>query len=454
VLLRSLATASASLLLVAAVLAVGFGWIVGTTSGMNSVIAVVNRIAPLQLETVGAFGALAEEFGFAKLKVTVGTKTVEASDVRARLGDWRLQPLGFDFAYLHAGSLRVHVITDPEPIQNIGVPLPLTAERATLGSLTVIVDGKEVRLQSIEGRVTAGPGGYRVAEARWPSERTLRGRGRTRRAPALPLQAQGEVTARVQDKTITAAVRVAGSLEQMSIDGTLSGAGSGTASAVVASFDKPAVRWLSLDLAGIDPRAWHPAAPTADLTLKGKLTPNAAMDRVAGSIAVENRAPGLLDAGRIPARQATAQVEIDATQLKFDRIAGQLLQGSVTGDYSVAFADGSWQSSARLTDVDPARLHGALQPLRVDGRMQARRTPQAISVTADLLNRGQPAAALTFDGRFTSALATINSARLAVGDGFVTAAGSIELAGTTAPTCRARWSASSRAAWSRASTPA
>jgi len=36
------------------------------------------------------------------------------------------------------------------------------------------------------------------------------------------------------------------------------------------------------------------------------------MDRVAGSIAVENRAPGLLDAGRIPARHATAQVEIDA----------------------------------------------------------------------------------------------------------------------------------------------
>ena len=430
-LLRSLATASASLLLVAAVLAVGFGWIVGTTSGMNSVIAVVNRIAPLQLETVGAFGALAEEFGFAKLKVTVGTKTVEASDVRARLGDWRLQPLGFDFAYLHAGSLRVHVITDPEPIQNIGVPLPLTAERATLGSLTVIVDGKEVRLQSIEGRVTAGPGGYRVAEGQVAlGAHFARVEAELGARRPFPLQAKGEVTARVQDKTITAAVQVAGSLEQMSIDGTLSGAGSGTASAVVASFDKPAVRWLSLDLAGIDPRAWHPAAPTADLTLKGKLTPNAAMDRVAGSIAVENRAPGLLDAGRIPARQATAQVEIDATQLKFDRIAGQLLQGSVTGDYSVAFADGSWQSSARLTDVDPARLHGALQPLRVDGRMQARRTPQAISVTADLLNRGQPAAALTFDGRFTSALATINSARLAVGDGFVTAAGSIELAGT------------------------
>jgi translocation and assembly module TamB len=95
----------------------------------------------------------------------------------------------------------------------------------------------------------------------------------------------------------------------------------------------------------------------------------------------------------------------------------------------VAFADGSWQTSARLTDVDPARLHGALQPLRVDGQLQARRTPEAIVVTADLLNRGQPAAALTFDGRFTPGLATINNARLVVGDGSASAAGRIELSG-------------------------
>jgi translocation and assembly module TamB len=430
VLLRSLATASASLLLVASLLAAAVGWLIGTTNGMNSVLAIVNRFAPVTIETHGAFGSLAEEFGFDELKVTIGDKTVEAKAVRARLRDLHWQPLRVQFESLEAASLRVDVVTDEVPLQNIGVPLLLSADKVTLGSLTVTVDGKQFSLQAIEGRATAGPGGYRVDDGRLSlGAHTARFDAELGGRRPFALQARGEVAARVQEKTIGAQVRVAGSLAEMTIDGELSGAGSGTASAVVASFEKPAVRSLTIDLAGIDPRAWHPSAPIADLAVKGKLIPNATMDRVSGSIAVENRAPGLLDAGRIPARNATAQVEIDAKQLKFDRIAGQLLQGSVTGDYAVAFADGSWQTSARLTDVDPARLHGALQPLRIDGQMQARRTPEAISVTADLLNRGQPAAALSFDGRFTSTLATINSARLTLGDGFATAAGSIGLAG-------------------------
>jgi len=431
VLLRSLATATASLLLVAALLAAAAGWLVGTTHGMNSLIAVVNRFAPLTIETEGAFGALAEEFGFATLKITVeGKATVQATAVRARLRDWELKPPRLDFFHLEAASLRVEVVTDGSPLLDIGVPLLLSADRAALGSLTVVVDGTEVRLQSIAGRATAGPGGYRVdggTVALGPH--TARVDAELGARPPFAVRADGKVAAQVRDRTIDAEVRVRGSLAEMTIDGELSGAASGSLAAAVASFEKPAVRSLSLDLAGVDPRFWHPAAPIADLTVKGKLTPSAAMDRVSGAIAVENRAPGLLDAGRIPARRATAQVEIDARQLRFDRVAGQLLQGSLSGDYSVVFADGSWQTSARLADVDPARLHGALQPLRLDGQIQARRTPGGIFVTADLASRTAPAAALVFDGSFTSTRATINSARLALGEGFATAAGSVELAG-------------------------
>lgn len=432
-LLRSLATAAASLLLVVALLAAAVGWLVGTTNGMNSIIALANRVAPVSIETRGAFGALAEEFGFAALKVTVGDTTVDATDVRARLRDWHWQPLRLDFDNLEAASLRVGVLTDDDdaaPPADIGVPIGLSAQRARLGHLTIAVDLAEFSLQSIEGRATAGPDGYRIDDGRvslGPHSARVDAELGARRP--FPLRAEGNVSAQVQDKTIGAAVRVGGSLVQMRIDGALSGAASGALSAAVASFEKPALRTLSLDLANVDPRAWHPAAPSADLYVKGELSPDAAMDRVAGTIAVENRAPGLIDADRIPARSATAQVEVDARQLRFSRVVGQLLQGSVRGDFSVAFADGSWQTNAQLTDVDPARLHGALQPLRVDGRLQARRTPEAIFVTTDLLGRGEPAAALTFDGSFTSTLATINSARLALGDGLATAAGSIELSG-------------------------
>jgi translocation and assembly module TamB len=429
-LLRSLATGLLSLLLVVALLAATLGWLLGTTSGMNSVIALANRLAPVTIETRGAFGALVEEFGFDELKVTVDSKTVTATAVRARLRDWKLQPPGADFAYLEAASLRVDVITDEIPLQNIGIPVYLTADRASLGSLTVTVDGTTVDLQRIEGRATAGPAGYRVDEgsvALGPHKAQATAELGARRP--FSLQAQGRVAARLQDKVVTASVRADGSLAELRLDGELAGAATGTLSAVVASFDKPAVRSLTLALVGVDPRFWHPAAPRADLSITGTLEPNAAMDRVAGRIAVENRTPGLLDAGRIPARSATAQVEVDARQLKFSGVAGQLLQGAVYGDFSVAFADGGWQTDARVRDVDLSRLHGALQALRVEGKVQANHKGDTIRVTADLQHLGQPAATLDFDGRFTPKLASIDRARLALGEGWASLAGSVELGG-------------------------
>ncbi len=435
VLLRSVATATASLLLVVALLAATVGWLVGTTHGMNSIVGLANRVAPVKIETRGAFGALAEEFGFAELKVTVGDTTVGATDVRARLRHWRWQPPRVDFAYLEAVSLRVGVaskekVEDAPLPQDIGVPLELSAERVRLGRLTVAVDGTEFSLQSIEGRATAGPAGYRIDDGRVAlGPHTARVDAELGARPPFPLRAGGEVSAQVSDRTVGAAVRVGGSLVEMQVDGELSGAAGGTVSAVVASFDKPAVRSLTLDLAGIDPRAWHPAAPSADLSVRGELVPDAAMQRVAGAVEVRNRAPGPIDARRIPARSATAQVEIDAGQLRFSRVAGQLLQGSVRGDFSVAFADGSWQANARLSDVDTARLHGALQPLRIDGTVQASGRADTTAVRADLQQLGQPAAALSFDGRFTPTLATIDRASVALGDGSATVAGSVGLAG-------------------------
>ena len=432
-LLRSLATGTGSLLLSVAVVAAGFAWLLGTTAGMNSLIGLVNRFVPgIQIDTQGAFGELAGEFGFAEVRVKVDRASVHLSGLRARIRDWELRPPRIDFAALEADALRVDVITDELPIEDIGVPLQLTADRVRLDRLMLNVDGTEFSLQSIAGRARAGPSGYRVEDGHvaFGDHRAAFDVELGARRP-FALQANAQLRAQVQDKAIDAALRARGSLVDLALDGEVSGAATGTFSAAVASFDRPALHSLSIDLVGIDPRFWHHAAPVADLRLTGTLTPNATMDRVAGRIAVENRAPGRIDAERIPARSATADVELDARGLRFERVAGQLLQGTVSGDFSVAFADGSWTTSAHLVDVDPARLHGALQPLRVDGRIQAQRTPAAISVTAELRNRGQPAASLEFDGRFTSNLATIQRARLDLGDGFATAAGTIELGGAS-----------------------
>jgi translocation and assembly module TamB len=423
-----------SLVLVAAALGAAVAWLVATTSGMNTLIAMANRFAPVRIEAQGSFGALTREFGFSELRVTAGRTTVEATAVRARLRHWRAQPLRFDFDDLAGRTLRVAVRPDPDapptPAQNIGIPLRLSAERLVVGELTIAVGTTQFSLQSIAARAIAGPDGYKVEQGKvayGPQQATVD--AELGSARPFPLQANGHLAARLQDKAVDATVQVRGSLVALTIDGELTGAARGRLLAAIGSFDRPAVKSLALDLTGVDPRLWHPKAPIADLAVKAQLAPNEAMDRIAGIVSASNSAPGLLDAERIPVRSATARVEIDANQLKVERIAAQLVQGSASGEFSLAFADGRWQTRAQLADVDPARLHGALQPLRVDGRVQAQHAAGATAVNADLEHRGSPAANLKLDAQITPAVATINNARLALGEGFASVAGSIELTG-------------------------
>lgn len=434
--LRSVATALFSLLAVAATIGATVAWLIGTTSGMNAIVALANRFAPIKIETRGSFGALNREFGFAEIRVTVANTVVIGRAFRARLLHWQRQPLRLDFDHLQAGDLRFEVTTDPHPsptpVQDIGVPgIELTAQRLAVGELTVAVDGGDFRLQGIEGRARAGPAGYRLDEGRvaYASRAAAVSFELAARRP-FALHGQAQLTADVQDRPVAAAVRASGSLVELTIDGELSGAASGTFSAAIGSFDTPPLKSLALDLSGVDPHTWHAAAPSADLLLKATLAPNAAMDRVTGSVSAVNRAPGLLDAGHIPARSASAQIELDGRQLKLDRLAAQLLQGTAGGEFALQFADRAWQARARLTDVDPAQVHGALQSLRIDGQAQARQAGDRISVTAELAHRGSPAATLALDAEFTPQRATIRNARLALGDGFATAAGTVELSGS------------------------
>ena len=432
-LLRSLAAGLFSLLLAAALLAATIGWLIGTASGMSALIALANRFAPLHIEAKGAYGALVREFGFAELVVTVADTRVSATAVGARLRALSWEPPRIDFAHLEAATLRVEVKTDPEPseaVQDIGIAVHLSSPTVRIGTLTIAVDEDSFSLQDIAGSAVAGPQGYRIDDGR-----VAYGAQRAEVSASLgalrpfAFEAQGRLAAQLQDQAIGAAVRAHGSLVEMTVEGEVSGPAQGKVVASIASFDRPPVRSLTVDLAGVNPRDWHPQAPIAELAISGELTPNGAMDRVAGSLSVANRAPGLVDAGRIPVRSATARIELLPGQVRFERIDARLTQGSARGDFAFVHADDRWQANARLADVDPASLHGALQPMRIDGSISARQAAAEIVVSADLEHRGKPEARLELDGRVNASLATINSARLHLGDGYATAAGRIELTG-------------------------
>ncbi len=410
------------------------GWLVGTTAGLNALIALANRFAPVQIEAIGTTGALTRAFGFATLRVKFQGGSVEATAVSALLRDWNWRPLRFDFEHLQSARLRIDITPKKEPtppVEAIGLPLELSANQLAIDELTLALGKAPLTLSALRARAAAGPWGYRVEQGQ-----VAHGEQRASLAFELggtrpfALQADGTFSAALQGKAVQLRLKAKGSLVDMTVDGEVSGAGSsGTLSARIGSFDTPPVKSLQLDIAGIDPRTWAKSAPHADLTVKAQLSPNQAMNEVSGEVHITNRAPGTIDAGRIPARAARARVVASAKELKFDRVAGELTRGTAQGEFALQFGTGvAWQTRAQLTDVDPATIHGKLKPLRVDGTVRAHQAAGVISVLADLANRGRPAAMLNVDAQITPREAKIATARLALGSGFVTASGTVGLA--------------------------
>ena len=435
-----LALAAGLVLLVGALLAV-IGWLVGTTAGLQTLVGLAGRFAPVQIEATGTFGALSREFGFAELRVAVDGTRIEAKDLRVQVRDWDWQPPRLDLAHLRAARLQVDLAPAPAaaepspPPQDIGVPIALSIEQLAIDELVLGRGGAPQTLSGLQAQVAVGPAGYRITKGRMaygPQQVAVEVDADLGAQRPFALTAAAAVSAEVQAQRVQLRIKASGSLVDLTVDGEVAGAGSaGTVSARIGSFDTPAVKSLVLDIAGIDPRVWAPAAPRADLVVKARLTPNEAMDEVSGELQIDNRAPGTIDAERIPLRSARATVSASATELKLDRLAAELIQGSARGQVRLQYGNGfGWQTSVKLANVDPARIHGKLQPLRIDGSIEARQTGDTVLVRADLANRGSPAATLNADLKIDPREATINQARLGLGSGFVTASGVVGLTGS------------------------
>lgn len=430
----ALLTTAIGVLVMALAIAALFAWLTRSTSGIDALIANINRYTPVQIEARQTFGALNREFGAEFVRVRAGSTTVEIAKLRAQLRDYRVQPLRLDFTHLQAEHLRVVVrpsaTPDGGPTQHIGAPLDVSADRLEVDRFDCCREQTQFTLTDIRTRAAIGPWGYFVENGRLAHglrKGTLSGRVDAQRPFAI--EAQGTLAASLRDQPITAQVTASGSLVDLHLRGVLEGAGStGTALLRIGAFDEAPIKQLDVDLNGVDPQAWHPQAPQAALAIKAQLRPDKDLHVVSGPVQIVNSAPGPIDASRIPARAASALVTANAAELRAEKIEAQLPKGSARGEFAMRFGSIDWSASAQMSGVDPALIHSRLKPLAIDGKLQARREGDVTKVQGDLANKGSPLATLVFDAQITPELASIHKARLALGDGALSATGSVGLA--------------------------
>ncbi len=84
---RAVGSLLGGLFVLVATIAGTLAWLVGTTAGLNTMIALASRFSPVKIEATGTVGALTREFGFAELLVEVDGTRIEASDLRILLRD-------------------------------------------------------------------------------------------------------------------------------------------------------------------------------------------------------------------------------------------------------------------------------------------------------------------------------------------------------------------------------
>jgi translocation and assembly module TamB len=438
--------AAAVLLLAVAFLVGTIVWLLQTSSGLAAIARAVTAFTPVRVQIEAPKGSVRYGFALGRLKISVDTTEVEIRDLSATLVGIGTRPFRFDFSALTAAGVDVRVRPSASsasgPPASIASPVAVSAARLQVGEFALRVGADPnptlIAARAIDGAVALGPEGYRIDRSEFEFGRVdtplfATAKGTLGGARPFPLQVDGTLRSNFQDKPLSATLGATGSLERFVAAGQLSSGGAnGGFEVTVGAFSMPALQAIHADLRGIDPRVWSAAALQADLRVQADLKPTeGAQFGLAGSVRVDNAAPGPIDAGQIPARSAAGIANWSADTLAIDNVVAELVRGSARGRFSVTFGPkATWQTEAKLYGVDPSTIHRRLRPLRIDGNLKAHQEGNDTLVLADLRNQGDISATLNVDLRVSSERLAVNAATLVLGQGNIDVVGEMALTGT------------------------
>lgn len=342
---------------------------------------------------------------------------------------WHLfrAPLAFDIAQLHIGTADVTLLpTPPTPRAlpaKIELPLALDLRQATIDKLLVHQDAMtvqvtDIRLQAHSDRVrhsvtlknAVTPYGVAAASLQLDGKR--------------PFATSGNISLASDKKgnAYKVGANLSGSLEQLGVkidaeDARLRG------SAVVDAtpFDAVQLRSAKVDILHMDPQAFNPDWPHADLDIRAALQPtgadktNLAKLTVAGPVSVVNALPGAIDKGLVPLVSANANIVVDAqhqqvSDLKIVLPGAATLEGS--GMLRGAGANLSGDLTVQAKGLDLQALHTSLRPTALKGPLAVRLAGQQQFVTLDLSDAAISASA---SAKLEPNLITLTSAKLRAG---------------------------------------
>jgi translocation and assembly module TamB len=405
---RRLLLAGGGILFVFVFAAAMTAWLFSTESGLRTLTGVVAHLSGSMVRAEGVEGTLRGPFSVSRLtldlpeakielagltcdwqpsalfarKLTVTRLRIEATDVFLRESQTPSEPLSLpenlrlplavDLAAVEIGRLKL-VGHDPEPgnESNIAPLFVLSEARFSLGA-----DARRFHLRQLAASLPQG---------------SVEAEGELGTLAPYSLRVSGQLEGIVADEEFSARIDGEGSLAEPRLRLLAQGRGvQGKAMLIAAPFEAMPMKSLELELDGINPAAFAPDLPQAELQLRANLVTGVVDDVpiLRGPVRIANSRPATLDAGGLPVSALNMKTSISAAldELRFDDLAlegggGTLLgwlhwrkapeKGEATqADETLPAGLGRIEANVEARSIDPFRVDSRLPSRRVDARLE------------------------------------------------------------------------------------
>ncbi|SAK74814.1 PF04357 family protein [Caballeronia fortuita] len=351
-------------------------------------------------------------------------------------GRWALtrEPLRFTIDYLHIGTVDARIAPSNEPSKKTALPkdlripiqlaindLAVDKLRLHQGTTTTEFsrllfnghsdgqhhDATVQRLDTPFGAVTASA--------------KLDGGARP-----FPLSGDAGYSGKVNNETVNVSARLSGSLEDLIADVDASGMKlNGRAHVEALPFADVPLKSALVTFDHVNPQAFAPGAPEADLAARAEVKPVEGADPkafiVAGPVSIMNAKPGSIDKKLLPLIDAHANVRLDASAQSITDLDVRLLKNAtVTG--GGALKGGKGKFDLKVAKLDLNAIEPTLRPTDFAGPVGIVLDGDTQSIAADL---NDPKAAIRAQAKvkLDPKQTTLDDVKLTVGKGRVEASG-------------------------------
>lgn len=379
----------AAVLLVLVAEGVGLAWLAATEPGFAVACRLAATLSGGRLSLTPAGGRLVGPLQLREAAWHNAGLTIRIEDAGL---DWSPAALlSGRLEIAHLGMAILHVDLPPPSGQPPALPASLRLPLAVdIGEIAIgrIEKGASLVAENVSAGLHSDGVTHRLTRLQGRAGRvSLDGDAELAGDPPFNLRARADLDGRWREHPFTLDLQAAGPLARFALSGRGGGAVEGYLAAVLTPFAAQPFERLQVHLSGIDPAAWVAGTPTARLDVDAELLPRPASTLAAGGrFVVANRAPGRIDAHRLPLHRLGGRVDWQGGTAVFSGLAASLAGGgSLAGEGRLADRTLILKLAAR--QLDAAALHGRLRPTRLAGPLSLQIGAEAQTLAADLADR-------------------------------------------------------------------